>query len=157
MKREDITSQSIQLKVKKVEPGAIVPKYQTLGAACFDLHAFGEVEPVTLNSEARYAHTFRTGLKFEIQPGWVMMIFSRSGHGFNNDIRLANCVGIVDSDYRGEVSVKLTADDTGYLVVKEGDRIAQAMLMRADQVAICEVDELSETARGEGGFGSTGA
>ncbi len=145
------------LKVKKMDPSAIIPKYQTPGAACFDLHAFGEIAPVTIDSEARYAHTFRTGLQFEVPEGWVMLVFSRSGHGFNADVRLANCVGVIDSDYRGEVAVKLTADDTGYLVVKEGDRIAQAMLVPARQVLLHEVDELSETERGEGGFGSTGA
>ena len=145
------------LKVKKMDRSAIIPKYQTPGAACFDLHAIGEAAPVALNSEVRYSHTFRTGLQFEVPDGWVMLVFSRSGHGFKNDIRLANCVGVIDSDYRGEVQVKLTADDTGYLVVKNGDRIAQAMLVPARQVHIEEVAELSETERGAGGFGSTGA
>lgn len=147
----------LKLKINRLEPSARMPSYATPGAACFDLHAFGEHEPVTLNAEARHAHTFRTGLKFEVPEGWAMMIYSRSGHGFNHAVRLANCVGVIDSDYRGEVMVRLTADDTGYLVVKPGDRIAQAMLVPVERVTFAEVYDLSVTERGAGGFGSTGA
>src|SRR5690606_14138784 len=95
--------------------------------------------------------TFATGLAFEVPPGWVMLIFSRSGHGFNSNTRLANCVGVIDSDYRGEVKVKLTSDG-GFLKVYDGDRIAQAMLVPAVAVQLVEVDKLSATDRGEGGF-----
>lgn len=103
------------------------------------------------------AATFDTGLAFEIPPGWVMLIFSRSGHGFKSQTRLANCVGVIDSDYRGQVSVRLTVDAGGGLSVAHGDRIAQAMLVPIPRVELIEVDELSDTERGAGGFGSTGA
>lgn len=151
----------LQLKVKRLHPDAVLPEYATDGAACFDLHAITSGEnrfvPMGGNNE------FRTGLAFEVPAGHVMLIFSRSGHGFKNDTRLSNCVGVIDADYRGEVMVKL-ANDThrhatnGYaaLHVNNGDRIAQAMLVPIPRVALVEVDELSATARGDGGFGSTG-
>jgi dUTP pyrophosphatase len=142
------------LKVKRVHPDAQLPRYQSDGAACFDLHGIGSGRL----DDNTFALTFRTGLAFEIPPGWVMLIFSRSGHGFKNAIRLANCVGVIDSDYRGEVQIKLTLDDpASRLYVASGDRLAQAMLVKAEQWHIEEVAELSDTVRGAGGFGSTGA
>ena len=150
-----------QLKVKRLHPEAKMPAYATDGSGCFDLHAFGEewginqkaygIEVTDLRPT-----TFRTGLSFEIPPGFVMLVFSRSGHGFKSSVRLANCVGVIDSDYRGEVQVKLTADTGGNLKVYPGDRIAQAMLIPAPVWELIEVDELTATERGEGGFGSTG-
>jgi dUTP pyrophosphatase len=142
------------IKVKKLIPEAIIPKYVTPGAACFDLHAIGSAIVYADRSA-----TFRTGLSFEIPAGSVMLIFSRSGHGFKNNVRLANCTGVIDSDYRGEVQVKLTNDDgagAAFSVV-DGDRIAQAMVLPIEQVTFEEVTALSTTERGEGGFGSTGS
>lgn len=94
------------MKIKKLHPAAVVPTYGTEGAACFDLYA---VQP---EAEIRVVDTatVRTGLAFEVPQGFVMLVFSRSGHGFKNDVRLANCVGVIDSDYRGELMVKLTND-----------------------------------------------
>lgn len=142
------------LKVKRLRNDAVMPAYQTAGAACFDLHA---VEPGYVDDTSHPNDVIPTGLAFEVPPGHVMLIFSRSGHGFKNDVRLANCVGVIDSDYRGEVKVKLTADVDGLLKVSPGDRIAQAMLVPIPRVLLVEVDEISDTARGAGGFGSTGA
>lgn len=148
------------MKIKKLHPSAKPPIYATPGAACFDLFAtdvdgdpdrHGWVErnePVTCG----------TGLAFEVPAGYVMLIFSRSGHAFNNDVRLANCVGVIDSDYRGEVKIKLTCDAArSDLKVRPGDRIAQAMLMPVQRIEFEVVDSLSTTERGAGGFGSTGA
>jgi dUTP pyrophosphatase len=145
----------MQLKIKKLHPAAIIPKYATDGAACFDLHA---VAPENWPLYPGVPSTVRTGLAIEIPKGFVMLIFSRSGHGFKHDIRLANCVGVIDSDYRGEVMVKLTRDHSQAepLFFKEGDRIAQAMLIPYPRIELIEVDELSQTERGDGGFGSTG-
>lgn len=145
----------MRINIKKTHHGAIVPAYQTAGAACFDLHAVGvrdEGEFIGGNMPA----TFRTGLAFEVPEGWVLLIFSRSGHGFKHDTRLANCVGVIDSDYRGEVQVKLTADGIGRLNVHNGDRIAQAMLLPLIRCSFDVVDELTSTDRGDAGFGSTG-
>lgn len=145
-----------QLKVKRLHPAAVLPRYATDGAACFDLVA---IEGRTIGPER--AGSIRTGLAFEVPPGHALMIYSRSGHGFKHGVRLANCVGVIDSDYRGEVMVALrndTARGDGYAFsVLPGDRIAQAMLVQAPQVQLVEVQELGDTARGAGGFGSTGS
>lgn len=146
----------VKMKVKRLHPEAKLPRYQTAGAACFDLHVCAPgSEPADMGDFA--AATFDTGLAFEVPSGHVLLIFSRSGHGFSHDVRLANCVGVIDSDYRGGVSVRLTSDNTARpLIVSHGDRIAQAMLLPIPSVELVEVDELSATARGGCGFGSTG-
>jgi len=142
------------VKVKKLHPGAQVPKYATEGAACFDLHAV-DTYPDTIVSPGT-PRVVRTGLSFGVPANHVMLVYSRSGHGFKNNVRLSNCVGVIDADYTGEVMVRLTADTGGRLEIKEGDRIAQAMVIPVDRVEFEEVSELAETERGVGGFGSTG-
>lgn len=139
------------MKIKKLDPLAQVPTYSTLGAACFDLHAVeaGEIPP-------RHAESFGTGLAFELPADHVMLVFSRSGHGFKNGLRLANCVGVIDEDYRGEVAVKLHNDSPTQQHIRIGDRVAQAMVIPVSKVTFEVVEELSSTARGAGGFGSTG-
>lgn len=149
----------MKLKIKKLHPDAITPKYATPGSACFDLHAImNPPESACIMVNPGTPAVFATGLAFEVPAGSVMLVFSRSGHGFKNDIRLANCVGVIDSDYRGEVRVKLTNDNTDgqSLVATHGDRIAQAMVIPVEQVEFEEVDELDATERGAGGFGSSG-
>lgn len=153
----------MQVKIKKLDNNAIIPMYATEGAACFDLNNALETD-VALGSNETVI--FPTGLAFEIPEGYVMAIFSRSGHGFKNNTRLSNCVGIIDSDYRGEVKVKLVNDgpydhtfeeQNNPLVISPKDRIAQAMIIPVVQVEFLEMSDLSETVRGTGGFGSTGA
>lgn len=140
----------LAVKVKRLHPAAVIPTYATDGSGCFDITALDCVE-----RKDRTA-VYTTGLAFEIPLGKVLMIYSRSGHGFNRGIRLSNCVGVIDSDYRGEVAVKLTRDNDGIWFPAPGDRIAQGMIIDAHQVKFVEVDELSDTKRGAGGFGSTG-
>lgn len=146
----------MNIKIKKLSPLAKTPTYATDGSGCFDLYAINTL--ATLVHEG-YPVTFDTGLAFEIPQGYGMFILSRSGHGFNFDTRLANCVGFIDSDYRGEVKVKLTCDkeheEAMPMAVKAGDRIAQACILPVPKVLFDVVDELSETER-SGGFGSTG-
>jgi len=144
----------MKLSIKKLHPDAIIPRYATKGAACFDLHALFDSE--TALDSTQSVTTLRTGLAVEIPEGYAMMIYSRSGHGFKHGVRLSNCVGVIDADYRGEVMVKLTQDEQGYFIVNKGDRIAQAMIVPVPAVEFIEVDELSSTERGSGGFGSTG-
>jgi dUTP pyrophosphatase len=145
----------MQVAVKKLNQEALLPTYGSEGAACFDIYALegGRVH-------AGMSRVFRTGLAFEIPPGWVLKIFSRSGHGFKNGVRLVNSVGIIDADYRGELMVGLASDsqigEAGF-EVKAGDRIAQGMLEPVARVSFLEQNYLSETARGAGGLGSTGA
>lgn len=159
----------MNLKIRLKHKGVPLPTYATSGAGCFDIRADscddldekvwyeadGEKWQVTIDKNESVI--FGTGLFFEVPQGKVLLVFSRSGHGFNYNIRLANCVGIIDSDYRGELKVKLTNDDPdSYFEVNKGDRIAQAMLVDSNQVQFEIVEELSETDRGTGGLGSTG-
>lgn len=143
------------LKIKRVHPDAVMPQYATAGAACFDLHVI-EADNFKPHPTDIHAAIFRTGLAVEVPPGWCLEIYSRSGQGFKDAIRLSNAVGVIDSDYRGELMVSLRADGKTCTKVREGDRIAQAKLVLAPQCQLVEVEDLSETARGEGGFGSTG-
>lgn len=144
----------MNVKIKKIHPDAKVPVYGSKGAACFDLYA---ARIIDTTDDIERTVTYGTGLQFEVPEGHVMMIYSRSGHGFKHGITLANSTGVIDADYRGEVCVKLRKPDVSvYGMPDVGERIAQAMIIPVEQVAFEEVDELSDTERGEGGFGSTG-
>lgn len=147
----------VTLKVKRLSPRARLPEYATDGAACFDLRAclVSDMD-AAIDTAAHATVCIPTGLAFEVPTGHVMLVFSRSGHGIKDNTRLANCVGVIDSDYRGQVEVKLTRDDGLGIFVRDGARIAQALVLPLPQVELIECDELSPTARGAGGFGSTG-
>jgi dUTP pyrophosphatase len=148
---------SIKLKVRKLHPGAFMPVYAHESDACFDIRALFTVKP-NYSRILSPSEVFDTGLSFEVPEGWALMVYSRSGHGFKNDVRLANCVGVIDSGYRGELKIKLTCDfNSGGMLVKNGDRIAQGMLIRVPKVQFEEVTELSDSDRGEAGLGSTGS
>jgi dUTP pyrophosphatase len=99
---------------------------------------------------------FATGLSFEIPEGHVMKVFSRSGHGFKQGLRLSNGTGIIDSDYRGELMVKLHNDGVKTAYIAAGERIAQGMIVPVEQAEFVFADSLSDTERGTGGLGSTG-
>jgi dUTP pyrophosphatase len=137
----------MEVKIKKLYEDAMLPTYATDGSGCFDLYMYGHKEDGTL----------LTGLAFEIPQDHVMLVFSRSGHGFKQNVRLANCVGVIDSDYRGEVCVKLVKDNPNFTDFRliPGDRVAQAMIIPIPKVQFLVVDKLSDTERGSGGFGST--
>lgn len=144
-----------KLKVKKLHPDAQIPKYMTAGAAGFDVRAI--VDPTDLRTvKPQNGVVFRTGLAFEVPEEHVMLAFSRSGMGFKHDLRLANCVGVIDSDYRGELYAKLAYDGPEDYTVENQERILQCVIIEAKQFEIEEVDELSNTERGESGCGSTG-
>lgn len=130
------------------------PCKATPGSACFDIFVPDDHEPITI--EPGKTGTFKTGLKVAIPEGWVMLINSRSGMGFKHQVRLSNCQGVIDSDYREEIGVQLFNDNTDTPVsVNPGDRIAQFWLQPVWSVEIEEVEGLDETER-KGGFGSTG-
>ena len=139
------------VKVKLLTPTAKLPVYATDGAACFDIYA----DRIISNSNlvVKYA----TGLAFELPKGKALMIYSRSGDGIKRHITLSNSTGVIDSDYRGELIVQLEKNIPSVCdFPKAGDRICQAMIIDAPQYEFEVVDELSETGRGAGGFGSTG-
>lgn len=153
----------MNINIQKLHPNAKVPTYAHHGDACFDLYA------ATVGGYDNIGHIVYegaplvcgTGLAFDIPVGHVMLVFSRSGHGFHHDIRLANCVAVIDAGFTGEVMVKLTCDApdddaSPPYKVNPGDRIAQAMIIPVERVSFAVVDELSETVRGDGGIGSTG-
>lgn len=143
---------ALMLKFKKLSPKASAPTYGTPGAACFDI---ATTDNVTLLSGR--SHVYKTGIAVEVPEGYALLIYSRSGMGFNKDTRLSNCVGVIDSDFKGEVLVKLRNDGKEVVNVRAGDRIAQGMLVKIDQWQFEEVLELSESQRGANGIGSTGA
>lgn len=140
---------TLTLKVKRLTDTAKLPTYAHDGDACFDLYA-DEID-------CKYSmFIISTGIAVDIPQGYALMVYSRSGHGFNHDTRLANCVGVVDSSFKGELMVKLTCDRAMTYTPKHGERIAQAMLIPVPVVTFEEVDSLSESDRGIGGFGSSG-
>lgn len=143
----------MNIQIETLHPDVQVPAYATDGAAGFDIRAYiPDGEWVHLDKPT----TFRTGLKVAVPPGYGMLILSRSGHGFNYDVRLANCVGLIDSDYTGEIMVRLTPDSEKVVVVRPNDRICQAVIVPVPRCTFERVKKLQETARGEAGFGSTG-
>ena len=149
-----------QIKIK-TKTNFTLPEYATLGAACFDIAASENVnwEIIEVDSEFGMAQAVvPTGLKFEIPEGYRMDIYPRSGWGFKYNIQLANGTGKIDSDYRGEVKVKLIAfgDVTNLPGITKGTRIAQGEINKVTQAIFKKTDNLSETERGQGGFGSTG-
>ena len=148
----------MELKIKAVSPkiGAEIPfpYYASAGAAAMDLHACID-EAVTLAPGGRAF--LPTGIAIALPSAeYVALVFDRSGLGIKHGIALSNGVGVIDSDYRGEIRVGLTnLSDTPY-TIQPGDRVAQLMITPVARAAVLELEELPQTARGTGGFGSTG-
>lgn len=128
-----------------------MPKPATNGAACFDIQSASDAV-IPPGGTA----ILDTGLRFRIPVGHVLMVYSRSGHGFKHDVSLSNGTGVIDSDYRGELKVKLRNDGAAPFTVKHGDRVAQAMLIQLPNLHMIAGTVENDTARGTGGFGSTG-
>lgn len=141
---------------KVLNKNAKIPEYATCGSACFDLHACMPEVVASYPVNPGESIKISTGLAFEIPEGHVLLVFSRSGHGFRKGLRLVNSVGVIDSDYRGEVLVGIHNDSSAVQYVENGERIAQAMLVPIPHVVLAQRVELSETERGANGFGSTG-
>lgn len=145
---------NINVNVKKLSNGAIIPTQGTAYAAGFDLYA--HMETGRQDIPAGETRKIGTGLCMEIPEGFVGEIYARSGLATKRGLRPANCVGIIDPDYRGEIIVALHNDSAKCETIHEGDRIAQIIFRDRITATFNEVDELPETVRGEGGFGSTG-
>ena len=141
------------IPIKKLRENAVLPTYATAQSAGADLYACID-EPVTI----RHGMTemIPLGFSMAIPAGWVGLIFARSGLASKRDLAPANKVGVVDADYRGEWFIPLHNHGRGVQVVYPGERIAQLVIVPCMSAAFTEVDSLDETARGAGGFGSTG-
>ena len=159
----------MKINIKKLNEKAVIPQYATDGSAAMDVTA------VSMEVTDKYIE-YDTGLAFEIPKGYVMLIFPRSSVS-KYDLSLANAVGVLDSDYRGPLKLRFkrnylakTTDDLVYDIFhfdhescildsstryKVGDRIGQIMIIPYPEIEFNEVDKLSETERGDGGFGST--
>ena len=149
----------MNLKIKAVSPkigtDIPLPYYATPGSAAMDLHACVDT-PVAIPARGRAV--IPTGIAIALpSPDYVALVFARSGLGIKHGIAPANCVGVIDSDYRGEILVGLQNSGDADFTVQPGDRIAQLMVVPVIQAQIEVADELDETQRGSGGFGSTGA
>ena len=149
----------MEVRIKKLHPDAVIPKYAKTGDAGMDLVA------VTKSYDCDGNIVYGTGLAFEIPEGYVGLVFPRSSLS-RLDIALSNCVGVIDSGYRGEVTVKfkpamlfnreqrpIILNNRSYEV---GERVAQIIIIPYPQITFIEADELSETERGTGGYGSSG-
>lgn len=146
---------NLKVKIKKLNSNAVIPTYAKVGDGGMDLVA------TSIISNTTFDVTYGMGISLEIPEGYVGLIFPRSSIR-KTDLSLTNCVGVVDSGYRGELQATfkkiygkndIRLDDLDY---KVGDRIAQIMIIPYPRVQFEEVEELSKTERGEGGFGSTG-
>ena len=143
----------MQIKVKKVKENAFLPKRGSIDAAGADLYACLEEDLIIAPGETKFVSI---GISAEIPQGYAGFVFARSGLASKSGIAPANKVGVVDSDYRGEFFVALHNHSSETRTVKHGDRIAQLIIMPVVMAEYIETDELSETKRGSGGFGSTG-
>lgn len=142
------------VKVKKLRPEAILPSYGSPSAAGADLYALPETEAVTFSpGETRL---IPTGIAMEIPEGFAGFIYARSGIASKRGLAPANKVGVVDSDYRGEIMVALHNHSGSMQEIKKGERIAQMVIAPYLTACFEEAETLDETERGEGGFGSTG-
>lgn len=147
----------LQVNVKRLSDTAILPTYGSARAAGMDLYA----DVKSLGTDKIYigpgdSLKIPTGFAFELPKGYCSLILARSGLSAKKGLRPANCVGLCDEDYRGNYIVSLYNDSHEDQVIEHGNRIAQLMFVPYIQAELTEVNNLSETNRGEGGFGSTG-
>ena len=144
----------INVKIKLVRPGASLPSKATSGSAAYDICVWPDA-PVTIG--VGEIVSLPTGIAMEPDREDVAaLMLGRSGLGAKHGITLANCVGLIDSDYRGEMRVTLINRGSAPFVVNPGDRVAQLMFVPVFAAALTLADELGDTERGAGGFGSTG-
>lgn len=139
------------MRFKKLSQNAITPTKGTIGSAGYDLYASKQQ-----NIKWQETEKIHTEIAIEIPTHYVGLIFARSGLATNYGIRPANCVGVIDSDYRGEIIVPLRNDTLNDYLIKKGERFAQLVIVPYFTDKLEESDQLSDTVRSDGGFGSTG-
>lgn len=144
----------MELKIKLLRSGASLPVRASDGAAAYDIRALLDCD-ITVDPGCR--ELIPTGIAIELPgPDYAALLYSRSGSGIKYGVSLSNSVGVIDSDYRGEIRVGLINHGASPFTVHNGDRIAQMMIVPIMLPELKVVDTLEESARGEGGFGSTG-
>ncbi len=141
----------MKIKIQKIHPNALIPKYQTEGSSGFDLHA---VEEVTIKPHS--VGLVKIGICLSLEVGYELQVRTRSGLALNYQVMVLNSPGTVDSDYRGEIKVILANLSDKDFKVQVGDRIAQGVVQKTYKAEFIECERLDETSRGSGGFGSTG-
>ena len=143
----------MQVNIKKLSPDAKIPSYGSAEAAGADLYALTEECVIIESGQTKLIHT---GIAMEIPKGYVGLIYARSGLATKKGLAPANKVGVIDSDYRGEIMVALYNHSDIPQSIENGERIAQMVLTPYLSASFSEAGSLSDTERGEGGFGSTG-
>ena len=147
----------ISVKLKKLNPNAVIPTRGSEHAAGYDLYVALDGDGVkSIEIPAHATVKVGTGLALSVPDGYFGAIFARSGIATNRGLRPANCVGVVDSDYTGEIIVALHNDTDLPQAIELGERIAQLVIMPYQCVSFTEVDDLAETQRGDSGFGQSG-
>lgn len=141
------------VKLKKLTDNAIIPTYGTQYSAGADLYCSNEADVLIKPGETQFIHT---GIALEIPTGLVGLVYARSGMACKKGAAPANKVGVIDSDYRGEIMVALHNHSASELVISPGERIAQLVLTPYITAEFEETDTLKDSDRGAGGFGSTG-
>lgn len=144
----------MQIKIKKLNPNAKTPTRGSEQAAGYDIYACLEDANVTI--PAHCTVKVPTGISMAIPEGYFGGIFARSGLASKQGLRPANCVGVIDSDYRGEFMVMLHNDTDEPKTIENGDRVGQLVILPFMAIDFEETDSLDETKRGSGGFGSSG-
>ena len=143
----------VKILIRRLSSKVTMPQYKTIGSSGMDIAAFLDNEIFIKPSEKKI---IPTGIKLKIPKGYEVQIRPRSGLAANNDITVLNTPGTIDSDYRGEIKVILFNHGNKDFIVNKNDRIAQMVLTPVIKMELEEVDQLPETIRGLGGFGSTG-
>jgi len=143
-----------KLLVKLLRPNAKLPERKTAGSVGFDIAACLNEEVIIKPGETRM---IGSGLAIALEPGYAAFVYARSGLGIKHGMIPANCVGVIDSDYRGEVIVGLKNTSDVPFTVCDGDRIAQIVVNRCELPELIFSEDLDVTPRGDGGFGSTGS
>lgn len=141
----------MKVKIKKTHPNGKIPTYATDGSGAFDFYSAEDVK--VGNGQVR---NINLGVAMEIPQGHVLLLFPRSSIGIKTCLRMANSVGVIDSDYRGTIHAMYENIFCVPHHINQGDRIAQGIIVPIPKVEFEEVEELSTTERGSGGFGSTG-
>ncbi len=144
----------MEIKLKKLNPDAILPAYSSAYAAGADLYALPDTDVTVAPGQTVLIHT---GIALELPVGYAGLIYARSGLASKKGLAPANKVGVIDCDYRGEVMVALHNHGTAPQAVTGAERIAQLVITPYLTATFVEADSLSDTLRGEGGFGSTGS